>query len=88
MTSPRKEYWLAEHAADLGVPFSMGVGGSIDIVAGVTKRAPASMQRLGLEWFYRFVQEPRRLGPRYLRTNLRFAGLLARELVSGRRRPR
>ena len=81
MTSPRKEYWLAEHAADLGVPFSMGVGGSIDIVAGVTKRAPASMQRLGLEWFYRFVQEPRRLGPRYLRTNLRFAGLLARELV-------
>ena len=87
MTSPRKEYWLAEHAADLGVPFSMGVGGSIDIVAGVTKRAPASMQRLGLEWFYRFVQEPRRLGPRYLRTNLRFAGLLARELVSGRRRP-
>lgn len=88
MTSPRKEYWLADHAADLGVPFSMGVGGSIDIVAGVTKRAPAWMQRLGLEWFYRLVQEPRRLGPRYLRTNLRFAGLLARELVSGRRRPR
>jgi N-acetylglucosaminyldiphosphoundecaprenol N-acetyl-beta-D-mannosaminyltransferase len=88
MSSPRKELWLAEHARDLGVPFSMGVGGSIDIVAGVTKRAPASMQRLGLEWFYRFLQEPRRLGPRYLRTNLRFAGLLARELVSGRRRPR
>jgi N-acetylglucosaminyldiphosphoundecaprenol N-acetyl-beta-D-mannosaminyltransferase len=81
MSSPRKEYWLAEHAAELGVPFAMGVGGSIDVVAGLTKRAPSWMQRFGLEWFYRFVQEPRRLGPRYLRTNARFVGLLARELV-------
>jgi N-acetylglucosaminyldiphosphoundecaprenol N-acetyl-beta-D-mannosaminyltransferase len=85
MSSPRKEYWLADHAAELGVPFSMGVGGSIDVVAGLTRRAPAFMQRHGLEWFYRFVQEPRRLGPRYLRTNARFGGLLVRELVSRRR---
>jgi N-acetylglucosaminyldiphosphoundecaprenol N-acetyl-beta-D-mannosaminyltransferase len=85
MSSPRKEYWLADHAAELGVPFSMGVGGSIDVVAGLTKRAPDFMQRHGLEWFYRFVQEPRRLGPRYLRTNARFAGLLTRELVSRRK---
>jgi N-acetylglucosaminyldiphosphoundecaprenol N-acetyl-beta-D-mannosaminyltransferase len=84
MSSPRKEYWLADHAAELGVPFSMGVGGSIDIAAGLTKRAPAVMQRLGLEWFYRFIQEPRRLGPRYLRTNARFGGLLVRELFSRR----
>ncbi len=84
MSSPRKEYWLAEHAAALGVPFSMGVGGSIDVVAGLTKRAPAFMQRLGLEWFYRFAQEPLRLGPRYLRTNARFGGLLVRELFSRR----
>ena len=84
MSSPRKEYWLAEHAGDLGVPFSMGVGGSIDVVAGLTKRAPALMQRTGLEWFYRFLQEPFRLGPRYLRTNGRFAALLARELLSRR----
>jgi len=86
MTSPRKEYWLADHALALGVPFSMGVGGSIDVVAGLTKRAPRWMQRAGLEWFYRFAQEPLRLGPRYLRTNARFAALLARELVSRRRR--
>lgn len=85
MSSPRKEYWLAEHAADLGVPFSMGVGGSIDVVAGLTRRAPGFMQRLGLEWFYRFLQEPLRLGPRYLRTNARFAALLARQLF-GRRK--
>lgn len=86
MTSPRKEYWLAEHTEALGVPFSMGVGGSIDVVAGVTKRAPRWMQRAGLEWFYRFAQEPLRLGPRYLRTNARFAALLARELLARRRR--
>lgn len=86
MSSPRKEYWLAEHAAELGVPFSMGVGGSIDIVAGHTRRAPRFMQRHGLEWFYRLLQEPRRLGPRYARTNARFVGLVARELVSRRKR--
>jgi N-acetylglucosaminyldiphosphoundecaprenol N-acetyl-beta-D-mannosaminyltransferase len=86
MSSPRKEYWLAEHAAALGVPFSMGVGGSIDVVAGTTRRAPAWMQRAGLEWFFRFAQEPLRLGPRYLKTNTRFALLLARELLAGRRR--
>ena len=62
MSSPRKEYWLAEHAADLGVPFSMGVGGSIDVAAGLTKRAPAWMQRTGLEWFYRLAQEPQPAG--------------------------
>ena len=84
MSSPRKEYWLADHAVELGVPFSMGVGGSIDVVAGLTKRAPDLMQRLGLEWFYRFIQEPMRLGPRYLRTNARFGGLFVRELFSRR----
>lgn len=84
MSSPRKEFWLAEHARELGVPFSMGVGGSIDVVAGHTKRAPGWMQRTGLEWFYRFIQEPRRLGPRYLRTNARFAAILARALVTRR----
>jgi N-acetylglucosaminyldiphosphoundecaprenol N-acetyl-beta-D-mannosaminyltransferase len=84
MSSPRKEYWLAEHLEDLGVPFAMGVGGSIDVVAGLTRRAPAWMQRSGLEWFYRFAQEPLRLGPRYLRTNGRFVALLARELRSRR----
>jgi N-acetylglucosaminyldiphosphoundecaprenol N-acetyl-beta-D-mannosaminyltransferase len=44
------------------------------------------MQRAGLEWFFRFAQEPLRLGPRYLKTNTRFALLLARELLAGRRR--
>ena len=55
----------------------MGVGGAIDVVAGITQRAPAPLQRLGLEWAYRLAQEPRRLWRRYAVTNLQFALLLA-----------
>jgi N-acetylglucosaminyldiphosphoundecaprenol N-acetyl-beta-D-mannosaminyltransferase len=81
MSSPRKELFLDEYGAQLGVPFAMGVGGAIDVVAGHTKRAPTLLQRLGLEWLYRLAQEPRRLAPRYFGTNTRLLGLLARELV-------
>lgn len=84
MSSPRKEYWLADHAAELGVPLLMGVGGSIDVLAGHTRRAPEWMQRVGLEWLYRFAQEPRRLAGRYARTNTRFLWLLGKELVRRR----
>jgi N-acetylglucosaminyldiphosphoundecaprenol N-acetyl-beta-D-mannosaminyltransferase len=82
MPSPRKEYWLGRYGPDLGVPFVMGVGGSVDVIAGVTKRAPALWQKLGLEWAYRLLQEPRRLLGRYARTNLRFIFLVARELIA------
>jgi N-acetylglucosaminyldiphosphoundecaprenol N-acetyl-beta-D-mannosaminyltransferase len=71
-SSPNKEIWLAEHGDKLEVPFMMGVGGSFDVVAGVTKRAPEWMQKTGLEWFYRFIQEPRRMWKRYLIGNLKF----------------
>jgi N-acetylglucosaminyldiphosphoundecaprenol N-acetyl-beta-D-mannosaminyltransferase len=84
MSSPRKEHWLSTHAASLGIPFAMGVGGSIDIVAGITARAPAWMRRTGLEWFFRFLQEPRRMWRRYLVSNTLFALQLAAALV---RRP-
>lgn len=81
MPSPRKEYWLGHHGRTTGVPFVMGVGGSIDVIAGLTKRAPVLMQRLGLEWLYRLLQEPRRLWRRYFTTNLAFARLLSRALL-------
>jgi N-acetylglucosaminyldiphosphoundecaprenol N-acetyl-beta-D-mannosaminyltransferase len=81
MSSPHKEYWLSEHGARLRVPLVLGVGGSIDIVAGVTRRAPRWMQRAGLEWFYRFAQEPRRLAKRYCVTNAKFLAMLATELL-------
>ncbi len=87
MSSPRKEQWLGQFGQSLGVSLVMGVGGSIDIVAGVTRRAPLRWQRLGVEWLYRLAQEPRRLFRRYLVTNARFAllvaqGMLARTLTS------
>jgi N-acetylglucosaminyldiphosphoundecaprenol N-acetyl-beta-D-mannosaminyltransferase len=83
MSSPRKEYFLGEFGPDLGVPFVMGVGGSIDVIAGITRRAPAAWQRLGLEWLYRLLQEPQRMFRRYAVTNTRFIALVGVALFSG-----
>jgi N-acetylglucosaminyldiphosphoundecaprenol N-acetyl-beta-D-mannosaminyltransferase len=77
MSSPRKEYWIDTYQALTGARFAMGVGGSFDVVAGKVKRAPALVQRLGLEWAYRTAQEPLRLTGRYARTNAAFMGLVA-----------
>ncbi|MNI96187.1 putative N-acetylmannosaminyltransferase [compost metagenome] len=54
----------------------MGVGGTFDVVAGKVKRAPKWMQDCGLEWFYRVIQEPKRMWKRYFITNSKFAWLL------------
>jgi N-acetylglucosaminyldiphosphoundecaprenol N-acetyl-beta-D-mannosaminyltransferase len=78
MSSPRKEQWLGEYGPTLDVPLLMGVGGSIDIIAGMTKRAPRVWQRTGMEWFYRLLQEPRRLAQRYVLTNGQFLLLVVR----------
>ena len=83
MSSPRKEYFLGEYGSDLGAPFVMGVGGSVDVIAGVTRRAPAVWQRLGLEWLFRLLQEPRRMVRRYAVTNTRFIALVGLRLLSG-----
>jgi N-acetylglucosaminyldiphosphoundecaprenol N-acetyl-beta-D-mannosaminyltransferase len=87
LSSPKKEQFLADHEEQLGIPFCMGVGGSLDVIAGRVRRAPRALQRLGLEWFFRLIQEPRRLWRRYLRTNTRFVGLVAREAWRVRRSP-
>lgn len=71
-SSPQKEIWLDTFSEVMQVPFAMGVGGSFDIVAGKTKRAPLWMQQSGLEWFYRFSQEPIRMFNRYIIGNLQF----------------
>ena len=82
MSSPRKEQWLGQFGEALGVSLVMGVGGSIDIVAGITRRAPLRWQRLGVEWLYRLAQEPRRLCRRYLVTNARLALLVAQAIIA------
>lgn len=71
-SSPKKEYWVNKYLNELKIPFVMGVGGSFDVVAGVTDRAPKWMQDHGLEWFYRFIQEPGRLWNRYMVGNWKF----------------
>lgn len=75
-SSPKKEFWIKEHMDIMQVPFAMGVGGSFDVIAGKTTRAPKWMQRCGLEWFYRFIQEPRRMFKRYIIGNIRFINLI------------
>jgi N-acetylglucosaminyldiphosphoundecaprenol N-acetyl-beta-D-mannosaminyltransferase len=88
MSSPKKELFLNQWGPATGVRLAHGVGGSFDILAGVTTRAPLWWQRRGLEWLYRALQEPMRLGPRYLKTNASFIGLVALESAKafGRRR--
>ncbi len=71
-SSPKKEFWVNKYLQQLNIPFVMGVGGSFDVVAGVTGRAPEWMQNHGLEWFYRFIQEPKRLWNRYIVGNWKF----------------
>lgn len=77
-SSPKKEYWINKYLEQMKVPFVMGVGGSFDVVAGVIERAPNWMQSHGLEWFYRFVQEPKRMWRRYIIGNAKFVLLTYR----------
>lgn len=78
-SSPKKEYWINKYLDEMNVPFVMGVGGSFDVISGLTKRAPIWMQKTGLEWFYRFAQEPVRLFKRYFLGNLRFVSLVYKD---------
>ena len=58
--SPRQELWLAQNLASTGCSVGLGIGGTLDVLAGNVQRAPAFWQRFGLEWLYRLIREPRR----------------------------
>jgi N-acetylglucosaminyldiphosphoundecaprenol N-acetyl-beta-D-mannosaminyltransferase len=64
---PKQEKWIYMHYRKLGVPGCIGVGATIDFLAGKVSRAPAWVAKTGLEWIYRMLQEPRRLAGRYLK---------------------
>jgi N-acetylglucosaminyldiphosphoundecaprenol N-acetyl-beta-D-mannosaminyltransferase len=81
MSSPLKEFFLERNLDRMGVPVSLGVGGSFDVAAGVYKLAPLWMSKLALEWFYRLIQEPRRMWKRYLTTNSIFIYLVLRAFI-------
>lgn len=76
---PKQEKWIYMNHARLGVPISMGVGATIDFLAGKFRRAPVWMRRTGAEWVFRLLQEPRRLFNRYLLDLVFFARALRRE---------
>lgn len=84
MSSPKKELFLSRWGEATGARVVHGVGGSFDVLAGITRRAPVWYQKHGLEWFYRARQEPLRLGRRYLTTNGAFIVLLARDVIRRR----
>ena len=90
MPTPMKERFMAAYRAELKAPFVMGIGGTLDVTAGFVERAPPRWQKVGLEWLYRLIQEPRRMWRRYLVTNSIFAALLIAEIARraiGRSRP-
>ncbi|MGE5421350.1 MAG: WecB/TagA/CpsF family glycosyltransferase [Chloroflexota bacterium] len=87
ITSPKKEKFLHEYEEVLGkVNFTMGVGGTFDILAGLTKRAPKWMQKMGMEWFVRLAQEPGRMWKRYLVGNTTFVYMVVRERMKSKKK--
>lgn len=84
ISSPKKEQFLGRYQAEMKVPFAMGVGGTFDVAIGKVRRAPVWMQKSGFEWFYRFLQEPRRMFHRYFIEDMYFFWMLAKEITSRR----
>jgi len=60
--APKQEIWIRKYMKELGTPVSVGVGGSLDVIAGQKRRAPSWMIKLNLEWLYRLMAEPSRIG--------------------------
>jgi N-acetylglucosaminyldiphosphoundecaprenol N-acetyl-beta-D-mannosaminyltransferase len=81
MGSPKQEVWIHQHRFRLNVPVCIGIGGSLDFLAGRVNRAPVWMQQAGLEWAHRIWEEPRRLAPRYLKDALWLARYFAAHLA-------
>jgi N-acetylglucosaminyldiphosphoundecaprenol N-acetyl-beta-D-mannosaminyltransferase len=85
---PRQELWMGEVRDELPGVALIGVGAAFDFLAGNVKQAPGWMQKSGLEWLYRLIQEPRRLWKRYIWNNPAFVVLLARQIAVARIRGR
>ncbi len=75
--APKSEIWVDRHGAELGNPIVLAVGEALNVAAGIVPRAPIVMQRLGLEWLFRFLHAPRRLFRRYFMRSWRFFWILA-----------
>jgi N-acetylglucosaminyldiphosphoundecaprenol N-acetyl-beta-D-mannosaminyltransferase len=85
--TPKQDYWIARHRAELNAPVLVAIGAAFDFHAGLLPQAPGWMQRTGLEWLFRLTQEPRRLAYRYLVYNPLFIVGTALQLSGLRRYP-
>lgn len=81
---PKQEKWMLENYSDLHC-VCLGIGNAINTVIGVEKRPPKIIQRMGMEWMYRFLQNPKRLFVRYIDTNSRFVYMVIKEILIGLR---
>lgn len=79
--APKQEKWIYAHHEELGVPISIGIGVSFELVANMVQRAPVLLQKAGLEWLFRLVMEPTRLWKRYILGNPLFVGSVLRQKV-------
>ena len=84
--APKQELWMAQHKDVLAPAVLLGIGGTLDFIAGEVQRAPRWMSDAGLEWLYRLGQEPRRMAGRYLVRDRAFAAIALRAILSHRAR--
>lgn len=82
--APKQELWIDRHLEALMPAVAIGLGASLDFVAGHVRRSPEWMSRIGAEWVFRLFQEPRRLWRRYLLQDPRFIGILLRSMLRPR----
>ena len=87
LSTPKQERWMAAHLGRLEASVMIGVGAAFDFHAGLKKQAPRWMQRSGVEWLFRVMNEPRRLWYRYARNNPRFVALLLLQILRLRLHP-
>jgi len=80
--APKQEKWMAAHRGQLDVGLMLGLGGALDVFSGKTQRAPEIWQKLGLEWLYRLIREPRR-ARRMLRLPLFLLAVIGQRLRGG-----
>ncbi len=85
MGSPRQEQWISNYRSQINAKYIICIGGLFEVLSEQIKRAPVFMQKLGLEWFWRLVNEPKRLWKRYLVDDIYFFGLIFNEILRGRR---
>lgn len=76
LSTPKQEFWMHKHLGRINAPVMVGVGAAFDFHAGLKSQAPRWMQKVGMEWFYRLLTEPRRLWKRYLVNNPLFVSYL------------